>query len=213
MCGVGPLPQVVQTRPARLLQPPQLGALGRRMEKTTPVGPGLGRRSAALYILLQLCPHSSVPVSPRQTWAGLPPWAWAISGLFLSLKRRPYGLEGFLLGLRSVPSSAILQKRTLCCTAAGVCLFQAEGILFPFSFSLPYSGGSRLARRNFKDGKERAGKTVDQQTTVFQALGNFFQFSSEFPRALTHRGHGARVLATTSTDRWHSTSQPSTGSS
>lgn len=86
-----------------------------------------------------------------------------------------------------MPSSAILQKRTLCCTAAGVCLFQAEGILFPFSFSLPYSGGSRLARRNFKDNKERAGKTVDQQTTVFQALRNFFQFSSEFPRVLTQQ--------------------------
>lgn len=60
MCGVGHSPK--WSRPARHGScSPQLGVLGRRMEKTTPVGPGLGRRSAALYILLQLCPHSSVP--------------------------------------------------------------------------------------------------------------------------------------------------------
>lgn len=82
MCGVGPLPQVVRTRPARLLQPPPLGILGWQMAKTTPAGPGLGRRSAALTPSCS-CVHTAAYLSPPDRRGEVSPMSlghqWVIS--------------------------------------------------------------------------------------------------------------------------------------
>lgn len=61
-----------------------------------------------------------------------------------------------------------------CCMAAGVCLSQAEGILFPFSFSLPYSGAPRLARRNLRIARRGQEKPWISKLPSSRHLERFF---------------------------------------